>query len=165
MMFGSPCMKMPEARPSTGYRLQNRKPWTRPMRWRRSWKRWGLQTPSRCGWRPLVDSLSEHSGGPENHDPSFSQLNVCRRLGISASPRCLLFHHEFAETAHEKVLPSFKRLLANLEELLHDRAGLTLAQPHIVVNITDDLVFGQRHSSISSPRSKGTSRPRILERL
>jgi len=62
-------------------------------------------------------------------------------FGVPAAPGRLLLHHELAEPAHEKVLPSSKGLLANSEKLLHDRARLPLAQPHVVVDITDDLVF------------------------
>jgi len=76
-----------------------------------------------------------------------------------------LFHHEFAETADEKVLSPFKSLLADLEKLFHDRAGLAFAQSHIVINIADDLIFGQRHSQSPPPRQKELRVPGSLRDL
>jgi len=70
-----------------------------------------------------------------------------------------LFHHEFAETADEKVLSPFKSLLADLEKLFHDRAGLAFAESHIVINIADDLIFGQRHSQSPPPVKRNSASP------
>ena len=64
-------------------------------------------------------------------------MKVFGGLRISASPGPFFLYHEFSETADEEVFSALKGLLEDFEESFHDTPGLSLAESHIIVDITN----------------------------